>query len=229
MVRNRQERPRRIGAVALGHLQILELAVLLLTTPFLFLGYVRTRRLQPYLGTTGLQALGRFFLLYGLASLIRFGFAVVAMVAGASHATLLADPVLLPTASGPLLFHSLLTHALLLAALGVVAAQYLRNARGFAASFVAVASVAAVALPLAEAVLAAVPAVITLANQRGRHTRRSRHVALGFALVATGHLLLVPLAAASTLHGAFHWVAASQLLALFGALALVFALPRAVP
>lgn len=213
-------------AVALGHLQVLELVVLLLVTPFLFVGYARTRRLQPYLTAPGLQALGRFFLLYGIASVIRFGFTLVALATGHHDVSLLADPVLVPAGSGPLLFHSLLTHALLVVALGLVASHYLRNARGLAAGLVAV---AAVGLPLVEAILAAVPAVITLANQRGRHTRRSRHIALGFSLIAIGHLALVPLASVETFYGAFHWVVLSQLLSLLGALALVFALPRKVP
>lgn len=212
-------------AVPLGHLQVLELLVLLLVTPFLFVGYTRTRRLQPYLAAPGLQALGRFFLLYGIASLIRFGFTIAALVAG-RDAALLADPVFVSANSGPLLFHSLLTHGLLVMALGLVASHYLRNARGLAAGLVAV---AAVGLPLVEAILAAVPAVITLANQRGRHTRRSRHIALGFSLIAIGHLALVPLASVETFYGAFHWVVLSQLLSLLGALALVFALPRKVP
>src|SRR5215204_5745831 len=81
------------ACMALGHIEILELVVLLLATPFLFLGYVRTRRLQPYLQNAGLQSLGRFFLLYGIASVIRFGFTVVAIVAGRSDAVWLADPV----------------------------------------------------------------------------------------------------------------------------------------
>lgn len=213
-------------AVALGHLEVMELAVLLLATPFLFLGYVRTRRLQAYIATPGLQALGRFFLFYGIASVIRFGFTLVAFVAGRSDVALLADPVLVASDSGPLLFHSLVTHGLLILALGLVAAQYLRNSRAVVAGLVAV---GAVALPLVEAVLAAVPAVITLANQRGRHTRRSRHIAIGFGLLALGHLVLVPLASVETFHGAFHWVVLSQLLSLLGALALVFALPRKVP
>lgn len=212
--------------MALGHLELVELVVLLLATPFLFVGYARTRRLQPYLATPGLQALGRFFLLYGIASVIRVAFALVAIAAGRSGAAWLADPVHIPSASGPLLLHSLLTHAFLLGALGVVAVHYLRHARGMAAALL---GVAAVTLPLAEAILAAVPAVLTLANQRGRHTRRSRHVAAGFLLVAVGHLVLVPLANVHTLHGAFHWVLASQLLAMLGALTLVFALPRQVP
>ncbi|MFA5944314.1 MAG: hypothetical protein WC876_07610 [Candidatus Thermoplasmatota archaeon] len=210
--------------MAFGHLEALELSVLLLATPFLFLGYVRTRRLQPYLQNAGLQSLGRFFLLYGIASVIRFGFTVVAIAAGQSDAVQLADPVALP-GSGPLAFHFFVTHILLLAALGVVGAQYLRGARGLAAGLLAV---AAVSLPLLEAILAAIPAVITIANQHGRHTRRSRHIAIGFSLLALGHLMLVPLATVTS-YAAFHLIAASQLLALFGALALVFALPRGVP
>ncbi len=213
------------ACMAVGHIEVLELVVLLLATPFLFLGYARTRRLQPYLQNTGLQSLGRFFLLYGIASVIRFGFTVVAILAGRSDAALLADPVALPD-SWPLAFHFFVTHGLLIAALGVVAVEYLRGARGIAGGLLAI---AAVSLPLVEAVLAAVPAVITLANQRGRHTRRSRHIALGFTLLALGHLMLVPLANATTFPSAFHLVVASQLLALLGALALVFALPRGVP
>jgi hypothetical protein len=157
--------------------------------------------------------------------MLRFGFAVAAWLSGHPDAGLVLDP-LAPPGESWLLLHFVVVHALLLAALGVVAREYLAGARGVAPALV---GFVVVSLPLVEAALALVPAVITLARGREGATRRSRRITAGFGLLALGHLLLVPLAAVESSVGAFHFVFASQLVAIVGALTLVAALPRGTP
>ncbi len=128
--------------------------------------------------------------------------------------------------AGPALWPFWLHHALVIAALLVVAVAYVRpSAPTLQTGMLAAVPFFVVGnamLQTVEAVLALVPFVMTLLNWRQRRTAGSLQVALGFLLIALAHLAFVPL----VLTQPPLLVPLFDILALAGIATLVFAVPR---